>query len=553
VDEYRIVRAIGASAGGRETFLAHDRVLDRPVVLWLLSPTDTRDERRLAGARAIGRVSHPCLCRIHKVRDSRVRPYVVSSFVRGERLSSLSTPLPAKQVLDLGAALAGALAALHAAGVSHGDVRAQCVFVTNDGAPCLVDFDHAHVDADSAARAADVLALRALLEGLADSELSAHLAQITPHRGEAQSAEELRRALDVLARPSLAREPIAENPYRGLRAFDAEHAAVFFGRQGEVTDILSRLAAEPWIVVAGRSGSGRTSFVRAGIIPVVSRGALGEKGRWEIVSVVPGPRPVWALASAFAPVLGVTAERLMAEIADEPARLAGRVRARKDVGTMLVVDQLEDVFTLANEADRRTFLDVLARFRGLAPGVRAVMTLRTDFLPRLAEEKIVGRDLLRAVCLLGPLREEGLREVIVGPARARDVEFETTAMVDALMRDARAHTEPLPLLSFALAELWGARDLTRRVIPAAALDRQGGLAATFARHGRGRVHRPPSGRETRGAEPAHRARRREGRAHPADGARAPGRGVRHSRRPFGARRLGSRTNRGRRRGVRDRA
>src|SRR5262249_51256011 len=112
---------------------------------------------------------------------------------------------------------------------------------------------------------------------------------------------------------------------------------------------------------------------------------------------------------------------------------------------------------------------------------RVIMTLRSDRLPALAEQGVVGRDLLRATALCRPMTREELREAILGPARAAGFGFESEAMVEALVEEAEGREAALPLLSFALAELWAARDPRRRVIPAAALARIGGLAGALAR------------------------------------------------------------------------
>src|SRR6202041_2621086 len=118
-----------------------------------------------------------------------------------------------------------------------------------------------------------------------------------------------------------------------------------------------------------------------------------------------------------------------------------------------------------------------------APGVRVIFTLRGDFLDRLTELGSLGRDLVRAAYIVPPMGGGAMHEAIVSPARLRGIDFETTAMVDSLVDEVKHHDEALPLLSFALGELWGARDPARRVIPEAALRRLGGAVAALARHG----------------------------------------------------------------------
>jgi formylglycine-generating enzyme required for sulfatase activity len=482
VDEYRIVRSLGRDGGGA-VFLAHDRSLDRAVVLHVL-PADIEAAAALVdAARALAGVSHPSLCRIHRIRESGPRPCIIQNFERGERLEAVARPMATRGALDVGRALAGAIAALHAAGVAHGDVRADRVILGRTGTPCLLGLRAARAAASPEALAKDVAALVAIVERIADPELRSSIARLG--RGGPLTAEQLRDALDALARPSQGPETLAANPYRGLRPFEPEHASVFFGRKAEVDEALARMRREPWLLVVGPSGAGKSSLVRAGIGPAIAAGGLGERARWDVATLVPGPRPLSALAAALAPLFAREASELAAELRAHPAAAGRLARERTEAGLLLFVDQLEETMTIAEPAERDAFLDALSRFSALAPGVRAIVTLRTDFLDRLTGLGTFGRDLMRATFVLSPMRAEGLRHAIVGPARARGFEMETASMVDALAAEARtdAGTDALPLLSFVLAELWTERDAARRVLPQGALTRLGGAAAALARHG----------------------------------------------------------------------
>jgi formylglycine-generating enzyme required for sulfatase activity len=480
IDDYRLVRPLGRDGA---TFLAHDRFLDRAVVISLLPAAEGARAERLAVARAFARVSHPNLNRVHRVREGGARPYVVAGFVRGQRLDAIATPMIDARVLELGRGLAGALAALHASDVAHGEVCAERVVLSEEGAPRLVGLDGARARADEAAKRADVAGLLALLGSIADRDLRGTLASLTRAPDGVATAEELRRAIDALAHPALAQQSLSENPYRGLRAFDREHAGVFFGREREVAELLDRLRSQPWLLVAGRSGTGKSSLARAGVAVAVADGALGERAAWEVATMVPGVHPLLSLARALAPIVDLDADELCAALRKSPS-VAGRlVRARTGRGLLLVVDQLEEAITLAPPDERAAFCDALERFGALAPGVRVVFTLRGDFLDRLVELGTFGRALVRAAYVLPAMSEDGLREAIVSPARARGIAFETPAMVDALVKEVRHHDEALPLLSFALTELWSARDASRRVIPEDALRRSGGAVAALARHG----------------------------------------------------------------------
>ncbi len=481
IDDYRLVRPLGRSG---TAFLAHDAALDRAVVISLLPEAADARAERLAVARAFARMAHPSLGRVHRVRDGGPRPYVVAAFVRGPELESLRPPLPEANVLEIGRGLAGALEALHDAGVAHGDVCAARVVLVDDGAPCLVGFDRATAHATEAAKRADVAALLGLLDAIADHDLRDTLLSLADIERGVASAEELRRALESLARPAPAGEELSENPYRGLRAFEREHATLFFGREREVSLLLEQLRGQPWAVVAGRSGTGKSSLVRAGLAPRVASGALGERAAWDVATMVPGRSPIEALARALGPLVERDSpDDLAAELRQDPAAAARLARTRATRGVLLIVDQLEEVLTLAGADERAAFSAVLERFGALAPGVRVLFTLRGDSLDRLVELGALGQDLARTAYVLPPMSKEGLRAAIIAPARARGFELETPAMVDALVGDAQGHDEALPLLSFALAELWNARDPVRRVIPEEAWRRMGGAIAALSRHG----------------------------------------------------------------------
>jgi formylglycine-generating enzyme required for sulfatase activity len=455
IDEFRLVRAVGERA-----FLAHDRLLDRPVIVHFKADGPTT---------ALARVSHPHLVRVHRVREGP-RPYVVLEVPRGTPLDELPTPLAAAEVLELGRALASALAALHRAGLVHGDLRAHHV-VLGEGGPQLVGLDHARVDGDPAARRAD---LRALLGLLAEQGLAG------PGLTDIASAEELTRELELRRRgPS---GGLADNPYRGLRAYGSEDQAIFFGRQAEQGELLGRLRTEPWLIVAGRSGVGKSSLVRAGLAPAIAAGALGEPARWRVVTVAPGAAPLTALIAALAPLFAYPADKLEEAARQTPELISRLARARRGEALCLVIDPLDDVLAGCPPAERDAFLEVLARFSALSANVRVLMTLRSDRLASLADLGVTGRDLVRATALCRPMSADGLREAIVAPARGQGFRFETADMVEDLIHDALGRESALPLLSFALAELWRGRDLERRLITVDSLARMGGLGAAVARH-----------------------------------------------------------------------
>ncbi|MGE3769293.1 MAG: protein kinase, partial [Kofleriaceae bacterium] len=282
------------------------------------------------------------------------------------------------------------------------------------------------------------------------------------------SASELAHSLELILveAPSLLPEG---NPYRGLAPFGAAHRGRFFGRGVDIRTLVDRLRGEPLLAIVGDSGIGKSSLCHAGIVPEVVAGALGDGRRWRAVSLVPGRSP-W---TAFVAACGI------AEHA--PERLA-RALGGDDAGTLVVIDQLEELVTTSDADEAANLARLLGEIGGGIRGVKALVTVRGDFLTRVATLPHLGEVLTRGAHVLRVLAREDLRDAIVGPARGTSVRFENDAMVDRLI-DAVADTPgALPLLQFALAALWEAHDRERGVISAAALERLGGVDGALATH-----------------------------------------------------------------------
>ncbi|HVM28584.1 MAG TPA: helix-turn-helix domain-containing protein [Mycobacteriales bacterium] len=246
-------------------------------------------------------------------------------------------------------------------------------------------------------------------------------------------------------------------PYRGLASFGVDDAAWFFGRDDLVATLADLVrTAEPGVpvVVLGASGSGKSSLLKAGLVP-----ALTAEG-WTSVVTTPGADPLERLAAATA---GVPAQR-----AEEPA------------GTLLVVDQLEEVFAHPPEVVQAFAAELVAR----AAASPVVVAVRSDFFAQLTAIPDLLRSVQEAQVVVGPMTAAQLRDVVVEPARRAQVEVEP-ALVDVVLRDVRvrgAGTSPagaLPLLSHALLATWE-RGSSRR-LTVADYEQAGGIEAALAR------------------------------------------------------------------------
>ncbi len=295
------------------------------------------------------------------------------------------------------------------------------------------------------------------------------------------TGDELRDVLEALVEESQPRGELpAGNPYRGLQRFEAEHRRLFFGRDADVRTLVDRVRTDPLVIVAGDSGVGKSSLCLAGVLPVF------EDAGWAIARLTPGRQPLAALAAALAPFAGDEGgERgLIERIAADPGHLARTLRQRAGgrQRTIVFVDQLEELCTLAGADEAAQVGEALAALALPTGGVRLLATVRSDFLGQLAGVPGLGVEVAPALALVRPLTVDGLREAVVGPARARRFQFESAALIDTLVDSAARAQVGLPLLSFALAELWETRDEASRTIPAAALDRIGGVGGALARH-----------------------------------------------------------------------
>ncbi len=299
------------------------------------------------------------------------------------------------------------------------------------------------------------------------------------------SAEELREALDQLGSLRKLSSLTTENPYQGLQAFEAKDRAFFFGRDGAIRALIERLRGAPFTLVVGDSGVGKSSLCRAGVLPAVEEGALGDG--WKTVTFVPSRHPVAALAAALAPHLGAEEGELARRITGDPGEIPRALRQKLGAGggILLFVDQFEELITQSDRAEAVDFVRALGWLWSAGPSIRLLVTIRGDFLTRLAALPGIADELGRALYLLRPLSREGIREAVIGPAAALGVRFESEELIATLVESTAAAEGGLPLLQFALAELWSRRDREAAAIRASALAAMGGVAGALARHADG--------------------------------------------------------------------
>ena len=300
----------------------------------------------------------------------------------------------------------------------------------------------------------------ARLEGLADP---IDLIRLKPEGWDPPQDIAFRRALGPsAARLTSATPGIATNPYKGLLPFEEADAPYFFGREALTDELVMRLSDTSFLAVVGPSGSGKSSVVRAGLIPALRSGAIPGSERWPIAEMVPGAHPLEELEAALLRVAVNPPASLMEQLERDThglLRAVKRVLPDDDSVLVLVIDQLEEVFTLVDDEDRRThFLSSVSAAANDPRGrLRIVTTLRADFYDRPLLYRGFA-DLMRAyVEAVVPLTPGELERAIANPAKRVDVGLEPSLLADML---GEVVDEPgaLPLLQYALTELFDRRE-----------------------------------------------------------------------------------------------
>ncbi len=262
-------------------------------------------------------------------------------------------------------------------------------------------------------------------------------------------------------------------PYKGLAEFEAADADYYFGRERLIAELIARFVGGSFLGLVGDSGSGKSSALRAGLLPALAGGVLPGSGTWPQAIFRPGEHPVSELRRALARALpGTTLP------ADDPSAALGSALAGLATGQRLVVvvDQFEEVFNATrDDAERSAFIDLLTAEH---VGLRVIVAMRADHYGRCAAYPGLARLLGSDQVLVGPLSSAEIAAVIEQPAQRVGLRVEPE-LTGALVADAGSEPGVLPLLSTALLELWQARDAGRLTL--AAYRASGGLQGAIAR------------------------------------------------------------------------
>jgi WD40 repeat protein/ABC-type dipeptide/oligopeptide/nickel transport system ATPase component len=289
-------------------------------------------------------------------------------------------------------------------------------------------------------------------------------------------------------------DPNPDCPYRGLSAFREKDAKFFFGRDIFIDRLLTAVREKPFVAVLGRSGSGKSSIVFAGLIP-----KLRQEGGWLILDSRPGNSPFYRLSRQLAQFLTPnwqnisestqrrTTARLAATLQQETNALRDKVAQilQNNPTTphlLLVIDQFEELYTTRLEDERKPFLNSLLSATKAAPAYidfTVVITIRDDFYGLTMDDRSLVDALHNADVKLGPMKRKELQEAIEKPAKLQGVEIEdclTERLLDAVGEEPGL----LPCLEFALTQLWDKQK--NRVLNHSAYKTIGGVEKALANH-----------------------------------------------------------------------
>jgi|APLak6261679142_1056127.scaffolds.fasta_scaffold00202_24 tRNA A-37 threonylcarbamoyl transferase component Bud32 len=521
IETFRVTRLVAEGAMG-QVYLAVDEQLGRRVALKFIK-TGQLDVRALERfrdeARTTAQFNHPHIVTLYAAGVFRGQPWLALEYLDGQTLRErlAEGPLAVNEALRIGRAIVDALAEAHRRQIVHADLKPENVLVPRDGRVRVVDFGLARLVGGEATNgsgtpaymaperwtggvpspAMDVWALGVLLheaiEGarpLSDAELAqlpyqprpvrlgprvagsscgsliAECLRLDPH--ERPSASDVFQRLERL----LAGRDVVEgrSPFRGLEAFTEADAADFQGREAELDAALERLRHDPLVPIVGPSGVGKSSFVFAGLVP-----RLKETGAWTVVSLRPGRTPWVSLATALGSSPNVLSAHLGGLVTELRRLSAGGARL------LLVIDQFEELVTLATAGERDAVVRALSLAASPEEPWRVVVTLRADFLGAFAAVPELT-DGLRSVLVLRPLSRAGLESAVRAPLARVGFTTDEPSLPARIAAELDGQSAALPLLQFACQALWDRRDAQRRVVLQREYDAMGGAVGALATH-----------------------------------------------------------------------
>jgi basic membrane lipoprotein Med (substrate-binding protein (PBP1-ABC) superfamily)/DNA-binding SARP family transcriptional activator len=256
--------------------------------------------------------------------------------------------------------------------------------------------------------------------------------------------------------------PRSVNPFKGLRPFHEDDAPDFYGRTSLIADMIRAIGeGQRLIALVGSSGSGKSSVVRAGLIPALAKASIVGSDVWQIAYMVPAAHPFAEVEAALLRSTLNAPDSLSEQLRDaEQGLLRGALRVLQgpESRLVLVIDQFEELFTLVDDDEvRRRFLSNLVTLLDDPQGrITVIVTLRADFYGETLRHPAFGARLSGSVINVTPLSAEELTAAAVGPIDQLGITFEP-ALLTELTNDVSSQPGALPLFQYALTELFDNR------------------------------------------------------------------------------------------------
>ena len=522
---YRIEELLGRGGMG-EVWRAYDLKLRTEVALKALNRTRRSDEQfrelLVREVRAARQINSSNVCRVFELFEADGLELASMECVDGVTLLEIlrdRSPLDLREAQEIATQLLAGVHDIHSSGLVHGDLKPSNIMVTRSGRVVIMDFGlaTAREEASSSTIAgtpaymapeqgsgrpvdsrSDIFSVgmilaemvnpdgvkhRAVQQKLWDGIRSEHsrlprtpwspvLAKaLSSDPGERWStAEEF---LRMLQEATLRLESSEfSNPYPGLASFTEENVDYFFGRQVEVEQMWKKLRTPSIQALTGPSGSGKSSFLRAGLLPCAGKG-------WRTIMTTPGTRPFLNLARTLPSELRTGCDERRLQEPDTTIQLFAEWR-RRGQQCLLIIDQFEELFTQNSEETQRAFAAILGRLP-LEADIHVLLSVRDDFLIRCREHESLC-PMFSDLTVMPPLSGDALRRSIVQPALKCGYHFEDDALVEELVREVEGERGALPLMAFAVARLWEKRDREKGLVTQQAYEEIGGVTGALIQH-----------------------------------------------------------------------
>ena len=513
---YELREQISAGAAGA-AYRAYQPAVGREVTIKVIRPDLANDptfiRRFQAEAEVIATLEHPHIVPLYDYWREPNAAYLVMRLMRGGSLASVLEhgALTSAQTMTMVDQLGNALQTAHHSGVVHGNINSDNVLLDDDGNAYLSDFGIAVGAGEVAARAdissLGVLVAQALTGRSGDVDelrgaLSDPVARVIDRAIEVDAAAALRERRRLGRRSSAGArrgygsqatppDPAksVDNPYKGLRAFDAVDAVDFFGRERLIERLIARVGVSGtrgrFVAVVGPSGSGKSSAVKAGLLPAIRRGAVPLSGSWFTIEMTPASHPFEQLEDALLSVAVNPPPSLLEQLADDHGlqRAVNRVLPHDGSQLLLLIDQFEELFTQVDPATANRFLaNLVSAVTDEQSRIRVVVTLRADFYDRPLQHRGLGELLRDGTEIITPMTAHDLERAITCPAEQHGITFEP-ALVAALVREVTDRPGALPLLQYTLTELFDHRRGDR--VDYATYEELGGVSGTLVKRAEG--------------------------------------------------------------------